>query len=84
MNLEKKIVLSLNEIHKKLKEDGDIKKALKSTKNLGKVIARLGKNKETLSCSYLHSKETLKEAYKENRIILSSDLMLHEIILRKS
>ena len=83
MILEKKIALSLRVIHNNLEAKNDIKLALKYINNLADVVGRLGRNEEALYLGSLRGKETLEEAEKENKIILSSDLMLHEIILRK-
>jgi hypothetical protein len=77
-----KIAVSLSEIEKQVKE-GNTKDALESLDRLWKVVCRIGSNEEVLNCSYLHTKEVLKDAERENKIIKSSIQYLHEIVLAK-
>lgn len=78
MNFEKKLSVSLKEIQKKI-ENGDSEAAINSLNNLWSVTSTLGKNKEAISCSYLHEKETIENAKIENSKILGSIKILHEI-----
>lgn len=82
MNFNKKIAVSLDEIKKQI-ERGDTGVALESLDRLWQVVSRVGRNEESLSCSYLHSKETLEDAKRENKIIEGSIQLLHEIVLKK-
>jgi hypothetical protein len=75
-----KLAVSLSEIEKQVKE-GNTKDALESLDRLWKVVCRIGSNEEVLNCSYLHTKEVLKDAERENKIIKSSIQYLHEIVL---
>lgn len=77
-----KLSVSLSEIKKQV-EEGNIKDALESLDRLWKVTCRIGRNEEALSCSYLHTKETLEDAERENRIIKGSLQYPHEIVLAK-
>jgi hypothetical protein len=80
MNFEKKLSVSLKEIQKKI-EEGDSEAAITSLNNLWSVTSTLGKNKEAISCSYIHEKETIEKAKSENTKILGSIKMLHDIEL---
>jgi hypothetical protein len=82
MNLEKKIAVSLYEIKRSI-EKGSSEEAMISLNILWEVVGRIGMNKEVISCSMIHEDETVKRSETENRIILSSKLMLHEIQLKK-
>ncbi len=77
-----KLAVSLSEIKKQV-EEGNTKKALDSLDRLWKVTCRIKRNEEALNCSYLHTKDTLENAEKENRIIKGSTLYPHEIVLTK-
>ena len=77
-----KLAVSLSEIKKQV-EEGNTKDALESLDRLWKVVCRIDRNEEALNCSYLHTKEILKDAERENKIIKSSIQYLHEIVLAK-
>jgi hypothetical protein len=77
-----KLAVSLSEIKKQV-EEGNTKDALESLDRLWKVTCRIGRNEEALNCSYLHTKETLEDAERENRIIKGSLQYPHEIVLAK-
>ena len=77
-----KLATSLSEIKKQV-EEGNTKDALESLDRLFEVTCRLGKNEEALICSYLHTKETLENAERENNLIQGSLEYPHEIVLKK-
>jgi len=81
MNIEKKVAISLYEI-KKMIENDQSEDALEAVDRLRKVMGRLGRNNEALGCGVaLHGVKVIHKAKIENRILLGSDQMLHEIFL---
>lgn len=82
MDYNRKLVISLSEIKKQV-EQGNTKDALESLDRLWKVSGRIARNEEALNCSYLHTKETLENAERENNLIQGSLQYPHEIELKK-
>ena len=82
MNFQVKTVVSISEIKKQV-QAGECDKAIESLDRLWKVLGRVERNDEVLSCGYLHTEETLEKARKENSIIQGSIQYPHEIILSK-
>jgi hypothetical protein len=79
---ETRLCVSISEIKKQV-ENGSIEEALVSLERLWKVTCRIKRNNEVISCSNLHSEETVENAKTENRIIKGSGLYPHEILLAK-
>jgi hypothetical protein len=82
MNLEKKIAVSLYEIKRSI-EKGSSEEAMISLNILWEVVGRIGRNKEIISISGANEIEAVKRAEIENKSILSSPLMLHQIQIFK-
>jgi hypothetical protein len=82
MNLEKKIAVSLYEIKRSI-EKGSSEEAMISLNILWEVVGRIGRNKEIISISGTNEIEAVKIAEIENKSILSSPLMLHQIQIFK-
>tara|TARA_R110000803_G_scaffold156365_4_gene220910 strand:- start:620 stop:844 length:225 start_codon:yes stop_codon:yes gene_type:complete len=71
MNFEKITAVKISEIEKQI-ENGNKAEALKQTRELWKTFCALGRNNEAIFCGSLHAPETLENARRENKLILSN------------